>query len=75
MRDYLEDQGEPHQRLSNAAQLGKLAEDQFDRLLDTAVRILFEPPILGLQISDRRGDNQLPATRFRVSRFDGTLPQ
>ena len=62
------------QRLSGAAELGDLVEDQADRLLNTPVRVLLHP-IAGFDEADRRGDDQLASARLLVTRRQRPLPQ
>ena len=66
---------EPEQGLTHRPKLGKLAKDQMDRLLHATIRILFQPLILGLQISHRCGRDQLSAPGFLHSGLDRALPQ
>ena len=65
---------EPEERLTGAAEFGHLVEDQPDRLLDPAVRILLQP-IAGLDEADRCGDDQLAPARLLVTRRQRALPQ
>ena len=65
---------EPEERLTGAAEFGHLVEDEPDRLLDPAVRILLQP-IAGLDEADRCGDDQLAPARLLVTRRQRALPQ
>ena len=65
---------EPQQRLACAAQFLDLVEDQRDRLLHPAVRILLQT-VAVLHVADRRGDDQLAAPGLPVARGQRALPQ
>ena len=66
---------EPPEGLPDRAQLGERPEHQGDGLLDPAVRVLFQPLVLGLHIADRHGLEERPAPRLGVAGFHGALAQ
>ncbi len=65
---------EPEQSLPNAAKLQDLVEDQADRFLNAAVRVLLVT-IATLHEAHRRTDDELAATRLLIAGRQRTLPQ
>ena len=65
---------EPQQRLSRAAQLLDLVEDQPDRLLHPPVRVLLQP-VARLDEAGRRADDELAAPRLLVASRQRALAQ
>jgi hypothetical protein len=66
---------EPKQRLPRGPQFLELAEDEEDRLPDTAIRILLPPLFFGLEEAHGSGHEQFAAPSFLVSGFNRPLPQ
>jgi hypothetical protein len=66
--------GEPEKRLSCAAELGYLVENERDRFLDAAVGILLDA-FADLHEPDRGGNDQLAAPCLLVAGRQGALVQ
>ena len=64
----------PQQRLAGAAQFLHLVEDPGNRLLHPPVRVFLQA-IAVLHVTDRRGNDQLAAFGFLVTRGQRALPQ
>src|SRR5437016_12837349 len=64
---------EPKQRLTCTSELPELGKHQADRLLHALVRILSEPLVICLQITDRRHHNQFPTACLLVAGGKGPL--